>query len=158
MTDASDRPAHIPWPPIIFLVAVIVAVLLGRTVALSWLPPPFSDVLFAMGWLTAASAVLIGVLAVRTMVRHKTTVLPTRASEHLVTDGPFAISRNPIYLAYVMLLIGVGLVTANIWFLLVALPAAFAIRKLAIEPEQAHLSLRFGKRYRDYTKKVRRWI
>ncbi len=158
MTDRSDRPAHIPWPPLVFIVAAALAAGLGQWIALPWLPPPFSDVVFAIGWLLAAGAIVIAVLSVRTMIRHKTTVMPTRASEHLVSDGPFAISRNPIYLAYVTLLFGIGLITSNLWFLPVALAAAFAIRKLAIEPEEAHLALRFGKRYRDYSKKVRRWI
>jgi protein-S-isoprenylcysteine O-methyltransferase Ste14 len=158
MTQQSDRPAHIPWPPIIFVAALIIALALGYWIRTPWLPPPFSDVVFAVGWLIAAASIVVAALSIRTLVRHKTTVLPTRASEHLVTDGPFAISRNPIYLAYVMLLAGVGLIGSNIWFLLVALAAAFAIRKLAIEPEEAHLALRFGKRYRDYSKRVRRWI
>ena len=158
MTGTSDRPAHIPWPPIIFVAAIVVAAALGLWIAPPWLPPPFSDVVFAIGCVLALGSIAIAVLAVRTMIRHKTTVLPTRASEHLVTDGPFAISRNPIYLAYVTLLIGIGLIASNLWFPAVALIAAFAITKLAIEPEEAHLALRFGKRYRDYSKKVRRWI
>lgn len=158
MTETHNRPTHIPWPPIIFVAAVAAAVALDRWLGSPWLPSPFSDVVFAIGWLLSAGAVLIAVLAVRTLMRHKTTVMPTRASDHLVTDGPFGISRNPIYLAYVMFLIGLGLIASNIWFVIVALISAFAIRKLAIEPEEAHLALRFGKRYRDYSKKVRRWI
>ena len=44
------------------------------------------------------------------------------------------------------------------WFLVLALVAAFLTQKLAIEPEERHLDVRFGKKYREYSKKVRRWI
>ena len=78
--------------------------------------------------------------------------------EHLVTEGPFGISRNPIYLADTLLLIGVGLVSGITWFLPVALIAASITQKVAIDKEERWLAEKFGKRYRDYAKRVRRWI
>lgn len=158
MNDKAERPAHIPWPPILFIAALVGSILLGIFVPLPWIPPPLSDILFAIGCLLVAGAVLIGALAIRTLIRHKTTVMPTQPSEHLVTNGPFALSRNPIYLAYVIILFGAGFVSGNLWFMALALACAFAINRLAIAGEEAHLSLRFGKRYRDYSRKVRRWI
>jgi protein-S-isoprenylcysteine O-methyltransferase Ste14 len=55
-------------------------------------------------------------------------------------------------------MIGVGLITGIAWFLPLAIVAAFLTQKLAIEREERHLEARFGKRYRDYAKRVRRWI
>jgi protein-S-isoprenylcysteine O-methyltransferase Ste14 len=57
-----------------------------------------------------------------------------------------------------MLMIGIGLIAGIVWFILLAPVAAFVTQKLAIEREERHLEARFGKKYRDYTKKVRRWI
>ncbi|MDP3898022.1 MAG: isoprenylcysteine carboxylmethyltransferase family protein, partial [Mesorhizobium sp.] len=96
--------------------------------------------------------------AMRTLARHRTTVMPHRGADHLVSEGPYAFTRNPIYLGNTMLMIGVGLASGILWFLLFAILAAMATQKLAIEREERHLELRFGKRYRDYRKKVRRWI
>ena len=61
-------------------------------------------------------------------------------------------------LGIVLAVIGVGFITGIIWFLILAFLAAFATQKLAIEAEEQHLALRFGKKYRDYQKKVRRWV
>ena len=92
------------------------------------------------------------------MQRAKTTILAHRATEKLVTAGPFSFTRNPIYLAFTMLIIGIGLIAGIWWLVLIAPFAAFATVKLAIEGEERHLEARFGKTYRDYAKKIRRWI
>jgi protein-S-isoprenylcysteine O-methyltransferase Ste14 len=158
MSEISARPNSFPWPPVIYCIAIAIAVLLGYFAPLPWIPSPLSDILFAVGWLLVAGAIAIDVGAMRTMSRHKTTIMPHRGSDHLVTDGPFAFTRNPIYLGNTMLTFGVGLISGIAWFLPLALIAAFATQKLAIEREEKHLDLRFGKRFRDYVKKVRRWI
>jgi protein-S-isoprenylcysteine O-methyltransferase Ste14 len=92
------------------------------------------------------------------MVRAKTTLSPTGEPSHLITGGPFAITRNPLYLANTLLMIGVGLVSGIAWFILLAFIAAFTTQKLAIEFEEKVLSTKFGKKYKDYAKKVRRWV
>lgn len=96
--------------------------------------------------------------AFHTLRKANTTVLPHRGADHLVTDGPFSFTRNPIYLANTLLMFGLGLVSGITWFFLLGLVAAFLTQKLAIEGEEQHLEIRFGKRYRDYAKRVRRWI
>lgn len=159
MTSETDaRPNRLPWPPIVYLLAIAASVALGYAAPLPWIGKPLSDILFAIGWLMVAGAIAIDIGAMRTMRRHKTTIMPNRGSEHLVTDGPFAVTRNPIYLANTMLMFGIGLITGIVWFLPLGLVAAFATQKLAIEREERHLDARFGKRYREYRKKVRRWI
>ncbi|MCO5163750.1 MAG: isoprenylcysteine carboxylmethyltransferase family protein [Mesorhizobium sp.] len=158
MSDVSDRPNRFPWPPVIYVAAIAIALILGYLVPLPWLPSPASDLLFAFGWLLVAAAIAIDIGAMRTMSKHRTTIMPHRGSAHLVTDGPFSFTRNPIYLGNTMLTFGVGLISGIAWFLPMALIAAFATQKLAIEREERHLYARFGKRFRDYTKRVRRWI
>ena len=92
------------------------------------------------------------------MVRARTTLNPNAVPDHLVTTGPFGITRNPMYLANTLLLIGVAFVTGIVWFLPLAFIAAFATQKVAIEREEKMLAAKFGKKYRDYAKRVRRWI
>jgi protein-S-isoprenylcysteine O-methyltransferase Ste14 len=117
-----------------------------------------ADILVPVGWLALFAFVALFVSSVRTMTRAKTPVNPNAQPEHLVTKGPFGISRNPIYLGNTLLLIGLGLVTGIAWFLPVAVLCAFITQKIAIEREERWLSDKFGKPYRDYTKRVRRWI
>ncbi|MDZ5696962.1 isoprenylcysteine carboxylmethyltransferase family protein [Chelativorans sp. M5D2P16] len=159
MTDSVDRgPSRVAWPPIVFLCAAVLGVILAYAVPLPWIGSPLSDILFAAGWLLAAAALLSIAMALRTLRRADTTVMATRSARHLVTGGPYAFSRNPIYLGMAALLFAVGLITGSVWFLLASILAAIVTQKLAIEPEERHLAERFGKRYRDYQKKARRWF
>ena len=158
MTNPNAAPSKVPWPPILYLAAIVVAAVLGLLYPLPWITEPLSDLLYAAGWLAIAGVVAIYYSAVQTLKRANTTIRPDRPSEHLVTSGAFSFTRNPIYFANTLLMIAVGLITANVWFLALALIAAFATQKLAIVPEEKHLQARFGKKYIDYAKKVRRWI
>lgn len=157
-TPAAPRAGIIPWPPVIYLAGIAASFLLDRLVVLPWFGSPMADILVAVGWLALFAFVALFVSAIRTMMRAKTPINPNAQPEHLVTKGPFAISRNPIYLADTLLLIGLGLVTGIAWFLPVAVIAAFLTRKVAIEREERWLREKFGKPYRDYMKRVRRWI
>ena len=116
------------------------------------------DLLFAAGWVALFGVAALWFTAIRTMVRARTTLNPNAVPDHLVTSGPFAISRNPMYLANTLLLIGAGFVSGIAWFLPLAFIAAFATQKMAIEREEKVLTTKFGKKYRDYAKRVRRWI
>ncbi len=158
MTAIENRPNKLPWPPIVYLAAVAAAIVLHWLLPLPWIPRPLSELLFAVGWIVVGVALVIEVAAMRAMSRAKTTIMPTRGSDHLVTNGPFSFTRNPIYLGNTMLMIGIGLIAGIAWFILLAPVAAFATQKLAIEREEQHLEIRFGKKFRDYAKKVRRWI
>jgi protein-S-isoprenylcysteine O-methyltransferase Ste14 len=156
MSDAA--PSRMPWPPITYLAAIAVSILLGIFAPLPWISRPLADILFAAGCLCIVAVVAIDYSAVTALKRGKTTIMPHRPSDHLVTTGAFSFTRNPIYLANTLLMIGIGLIVQSLWFVLLGLVAAFLTQKLAIEREERHLTDRFGKRYRDYAKRVRRWI
>ncbi len=117
------------------------------------------DILFAAGW--------VALFGRRRAVVHRhprhdcgprRRCNPNGVPEHLVTSGPFGVTRNPMYLANTLLLIGVAFISGIVWFLPLALIAAFATQKVAIESEEKILAAKFGKKYRDYAKRVRRWI
>ena len=163
MTDTrpnrhAERPNTIPWPPVLLLGFVIAALLLNRFLPLGWPAGRLGDLLAGLGLVTIIVALLIDVAAMREMHKAKTTVLPHQRSDHLVTSGVFRFSRNPIYVANVILLAGLGILLGNLWLLILAPVDGFATQKLAIEREEAHLEARFGKTYRDYKKKISRWV
>lgn len=158
MSDTSAKTGRIPLPPLIYITAIAVSVILHYVYPLPWLPSPLADILFAAGGLALIAVAALFFTAIRAMLRARTTLDPNGVPDHLVTSGPFSITRNPMYFANTLLMIGVGLVSGITWFLPLALIAAFATQKLAIEREEKVLMERFGKRYRDYSKRVRRWI
>ncbi len=158
MKDVTVRPNSLPWPPIIYLAAIVVSILLNILYPIPWFGQPLSGILFAIGWLMIAAFVALNISALRALRRVQTTVRPDRGTDHLVTDGPFSFTRNPLYLAGAILILGIGLVSGIVWFLVLAIFAAFAVQKLAIEREERHLQARFGKIYLDYARRVRPWI
>ena len=148
----------IPWPPLIYCAAIAISIVLGLFYPLPWIGDLLGDLLFAAGFVVLFAVGALWFTAIRTMMRAKTTMNPNGVPEHLVTSGPFGVTRNPMYLANTLLLIGVAFITGIAWFLLFAFIAAFATQKLAIENEEKILAAKFGKKYRDYAKRVRRWI
>jgi len=158
MNATQGRTAGLPWPPVIAVSAIAIAVILNVLYPLPWLSSPLADILFAAGWVAIFfAATLIGT-AVKTLLRSHTTLNPGGTPDHLAVHGPYSFTRNPMYLGLTLTGIGIGLVTGIAWFLPLALIAAYAITKVAIEPEEKTLAAKFGKRYRDYAKKVRRWV
>ena len=149
---------RIPWPPIIYLAAIAAGIVLGLLLPLPRLTGPLGNVLYAVGWLVLIAMIALWVTSFRAMRQAGTTLSPGGEPSHLITAGPFSVTRNPIYLANTLLLFGVGLVTGNWWFLLLGFAAAFLTQKIAIEFEERVLAGKFGRRYRDYAKRVRRWI
>jgi isoprenylcysteine carboxyl methyltransferase (ICMT) family protein YpbQ len=75
----------------------------------------------------------------------------------LVTRGPFARSRNPIYAGMLLAMAGVVLLAPTAPALLIALAAAAAIR-LQVAKEEAHLEAQLGDAYRDYRRTTPRFI
>lgn len=153
-----DKPSSIPWPPLLYLAAIVGSIYLGNIFPLPWLPATISDSLFAAGIALVIGGFGLDLYAIRTLFKHKTTVMPTKGAVHLVTSGPFALSRNPIYLGNTILTVGLGIALANPWLFIGAIVAALATNFLQIVPEEKHLAHRFGKPWHTYCKKVRRWI
>ena len=144
-------------PPVLMLAAAILMWILNRWLPLvRWIAPPWNQ----FGSAVAAIGLLIGVAAVVRMHQAHTTTSPMDPGKasRLVTDGVFRISRNPIYLSATLLMIGLALALGNLWFVVLAFVAGFTTGKVAIRSEEKRLALRFGKKYHDYAKRVRRWL
>ena len=109
------------------------------------------------GALVVAGAAL-NVWSVRLFERKSVGVCPFSFAPALVTAGPFALSRNPMYVGLVALSAGVTLLTgvlANLW-----ISVAFAIwlHHAYVLPEERFLRDRFGAAYDEYAKHVPRWV
>lgn len=92
--------------------------------------------------------------------RASTTVNPTTpgAASMLVTRGVYRISRNPMYVGFLLLLLGWAVFLGH--GLAYAFPPAFVLymNRFQIRPEERALSARFGSDYLDYRQAVRRWL
>jgi protein-S-isoprenylcysteine O-methyltransferase Ste14 len=153
--DWHDRPNRIPWPPMIFAGVVVAALVLQYVV-----PPGLTLPLAAR--LVGAAAMLAGVAldvsAMAVMHRHHANIQPHRAATALVTTGPFALSRNPIYLGNTLLIAGAGMAFNVLWFVPMAIVTAWLVSLLAIRREEAHLAARFGEAWAAYAQRTPRWL
>ena len=111
-----------------------------------------------LGIILTIAAILLFVKSVRIFNLRKEKLHPRSISTQVFKDGPFRFSRNPIYLAMFVLLIGVGLTLNSFWFLYSGLVVAIMIHYGVIIPEENYLEKEFGKDYLEYKKTVRRWL
>lgn len=106
---------------------------------------------------TGTALAVAGIVAFR---RQRTTVNPLTpdASTSVVSSGVYRVSRNPMYLGFLLTLAGWALYLGNAAAVLF-LPAFVAwINRFQIQPEERTLLARFGPEYADYMARVRRWL
>jgi protein-S-isoprenylcysteine O-methyltransferase Ste14 len=113
----------------------------------------------AAGTIALGSAAL-AVWAVATLRRHGTTLTPEHPEHttHLVTDGPFAYTRNPVYLALTGLLVAHAVHRRSFAALLPAVGFAAVVDRTQVPREERALASRFGKRFTKYRRAVPRWL
>jgi len=152
-----DRPQvhRIVHPPILALFFIIVAFLLG---GFAHIFPAPATLLRNIGLILTFIGLLFGTSAVIELKKAGTTLDPHGSVSQLVSSGIYRISRNPIYLGYLMMVIGFPLYSGNYWGILTAPLFAGTMNRLVIEKEEAHLEGRFQKQYAVYRSRVRRWL
>ncbi len=111
-----------------------------------------------IGCVLIAVSGAIGLWACATLRDGHTTIMPNRCTTHLVTNGPYRFSRNPIYLSYSFLTLGFGLVTQNSWFFILTPIVGVLTYSVVIRAEELHLLARFGFDFEHYRRKTRCWI
>lgn len=101
-------------------------------------------------WLAVASDALFKRLG--------TEVKPFRPSSLVVTEGPYRLSRHPMYLGFLLLLGGVAVLAGTLFPLLVLGVMAWLFTVRFVVPEERHMEEQFGAAYRDYRSRVRMWL
>lgn len=94
----------------------------------------------------------------RLFAAKKTAIKPFEVSSALVIEGPFRFSRNPMYLGMITLLSGVAVLLGSLSAWLTPLAMFITLQKIFIPAEEAMMETAFGKEYREYKRRVRRWL
>lgn len=103
-------------------------------------------------------AAWITIAALAAFRRAKTTVIPHQTPSALMTDGIFGFSRNPIYLADVLILLGISLIWGSALGLVLTPVLAMVLDRRFIQPEEARLADKFGAEFEEYCARVRKWL
>jgi len=93
-----------------------------------------------------------------TFRRHMTALMPWTRTTALVTDGPYGFSRNPIYLSFVLMYLGLSFIFDSAYVLIMLVVVVVLFDRLQIQREERYLRELFGAEFDSYTAKVRRWI
>ena len=143
------------WPPVAIcgpLVAGWLATLLwGDTVDLGgWRVP--------LGWVLVLLFAIWNGWSLWLFRRHHTGLLPGQETHAMIEEGPYRLSRNPLYVGLLALYLGLALLAPSFWALVLFPAAVLLVLWGAIRPEERFLQERFGAPYDDYTRRVRRWL
>jgi protein-S-isoprenylcysteine O-methyltransferase Ste14 len=98
------------------------------------------------------------VLARREFARFRQPTDPGQPTSAIVKTGVFSISRNPLYLASIIVFLGLALLLNLLWTLVTLLVSIILCHYVLIIPEEKYLKARFGKEYEQYVAHVHRWL
>ena len=142
-------------PPLVYLATS----LLGLLLHYAWPLPLISR---SVGAPIGAGVVLVSVglfiAAVRTFRVAGTPVPGNQPTTAIVRTGPYGFSRNPIYLAFSALQVGIALWVGSSWLLITLVPALALMSFWVIPREERYLEARFPREYLAYKSSIRRWF
>jgi protein-S-isoprenylcysteine O-methyltransferase Ste14 len=155
MRDHAIRPRTLVPPPLVYALALGMAWWLEGLWSLGFVQ---GEVGRLAGWGLISLGLMGFVWALAAIWGHRTTVNPYKAASRLVTRGPFAHTRNPIYVSDWFVYLGATLLLGTAWPLLLAPLVWLVMRYGVIAHEEAHLLAKFGDEYRVYQARVPRWL
>ena len=142
----------------VFGIPFLAAIALQLVVPLSFPRGFLTPAIISGGVVLIIVGAALVVLARREFAQHGQPTDPGLPTSRLVTTGVFSVSRNPLYLGGVCILVGIALALNLPWVLALLLPAIVACHYVLIAPEERYLTAKFGEKYRVYVATVHRWI
>jgi protein-S-isoprenylcysteine O-methyltransferase Ste14 len=152
--SATDPRSRL-FPPLFMVAGVLIGIGLHALRPLPFVPRAAGH---WVGGCLVATALALGVWAVLTFRRAGTTPHPHADVTAFVITGPFAFSRNPMYVTNVVFQIGVAFVLDNAWILMLAPVTWLLLDRIIIAGEERYLANRYGATYDAYRQRVRRWL
>lgn len=151
-----ERVRQVPPP------AFLVACAAGAAVLEKVHPSPVYDLGSGIQLLLAsplfALAAFLAISAAWTLKKSGNHVATAHPPQALVQSGAFRYSRHPMYLALLLLMLGIAVALASAWFAMGYLALWGLLEILAIQPEERMLESKFGEAYRQYRSQVRKWF
>jgi protein-S-isoprenylcysteine O-methyltransferase Ste14 len=154
MHTSTDSPGVRFPPPVFYAGAVIAGWLLNGL----WPLRIDSAWRIVLGWVFVAGWAVLATSAIGLFRRKQTSMITFRPAGTLITSGPYAFTRNPMYVSLTLLMIAFALFLNTWWTVLLIVPTLLIVQQFVIVPEERYLQRRFGAEYEAYTRRVRRWL
>ena len=142
-------------PPFIYFGTLTIGLLLSVVFPVAFLP---NGLRLVLGVPLIGLGILGLTSAFKAIRRAGTTVDPYESTTAIVTNGPYRWTRNPIYLSFAIIYLGIALLLSAAWALLLLPIALVIIDRGVIVREEKYLEHKFGEQYLQYKAQVRRWI
>jgi protein-S-isoprenylcysteine O-methyltransferase Ste14 len=142
-------------PPFVYLGVIALGLLLHFVWSVRLVPRAVS---VPLGGTAVLVAVALFLSAVHTLRTAGTPVPGNRPTTAIVRAGPYRYSRNPIYLSFSLLQLGVAFWVNSLWLLVTLIPAVALMSFVVIPREEQYLETRFPSDYLPYKASVRRWL
>ena len=156
--DKPDRARIIAPPPLIALICIVLGFLARHYVSPLPLFAIKTNLQVSIGATAVAFAVVIIASCRRAFVEHGTHPNPYTPTKAIVTNGVYGLSRNPIYVAFLLIVLSFVLFTNSFWFIGSAILTFLLLQFGVVKREEEYLSRKFGAEYDDYCRRVRPWI
>jgi protein-S-isoprenylcysteine O-methyltransferase Ste14 len=153
--SAKNIPGVIAPPPLIFLAAVILSVVLNLIWPVALLPDTAQ---YWVGGVVIAASFALVIPAFRNFRAVGEHPDPSRQTGWVVLTGPYRYTRNPMYLYMTVFAIGLAIVLDNAWFLPALVPALIVVNYFVIRREERYLENKVGEEYLRFKFSVRRWL
>ncbi|MGH2571643.1 MAG: methyltransferase family protein [bacterium] len=153
--SGKDVPGVVAPPPVLLLGAILVGVGIQRLAPIPLVP---GGAPAAIGALVVAASLALAAASIREFRRAGTAFETRKPATALVTRGPYRRTRNPIYLAFLCLQLGIALLANSAWIAAMIAPLAAVLHVGVILREERYLSRRLGPAYDAYRASVRRWL
>jgi protein-S-isoprenylcysteine O-methyltransferase Ste14 len=111
-----------------------------------------------VGWLVVLAGVVLLAYSVSLLISKHTTPDPEGIPSSLITTGPFSFSRNPIYLADVIMATGAAIIFSSLSSFIAPVVVFLVLNTFVIPFEERNLRIKFGEKYEAYMCRVRRWV
>jgi protein-S-isoprenylcysteine O-methyltransferase Ste14 len=142
-------------PPFVYLASITFGLVLHFLWPARLVPPSIST---PVGAMVTVLAIALFVSAVRALRAADTPLPGNRPTTTIVRTGPYRFSRNPIYLAFSLLQLGLSLWVNSLGLLIALIPAVALMWLVVIPREEQYLEARFPSEYLPYKASVRRWL
>ncbi len=151
----QDRHPFVPPPPFVYAGFFVV----GLGLDYLWpLPVLAATVQYGVGFALVAAGLALFRLTLREFAKAGTSVDHRKPTTAVITSGPFARSRNPVYVSMTLCFVGAAVALDGPLVLAMVAPAVAVIHGFVIRREEAYMAQKFGVDYERYTETVRRWI